>query len=111
MNEEKELYSKEAVLNLSSVVIKYFLKAMLELLEDPDMDDFPSDDLANLVQNYIDNIPDEEDFIIEDIAEYLKNDSEFMNDANKFLGNIEDYEKQKEKRFQEKENIFEDEGD
>ena len=112
MNKEKEVYSKEAVLNLSSAVIKYFLKGMLELVENPGMEDFPSYDLAKSVENYIDNIPDEEDFIVEDIVEYLKNDSEFMNDANKFLGNIEDYEKQKEeRRTQTREEMFEDEED
>ena len=111
MNEEKEVYSKEAVLDLSSTVIKYLLKAMLEVLEDPGMDDFPSDDLADSVQNYIDNIPDEVDFIIDDLIEYLRNDSEFMNDADKFKEKIENYEKLKKKRTQEREEIFEDEED
>lgn len=110
MNEEKELYSKEAVLNLSSMVIKYLLKATLELTEDPD--DFPSDDLANSVQNYFDNITDEEDFIIEDTIEYLRNDSEFMDDAEKFAEILENYEKQKEeKKKQTREEMFEDEED
>jgi len=112
MKEEKELYSKEAVLNLSSAVIKYFLKGMLELVEDPGKEEFPSYDLAKSVENYFYNIPDEENFIIEDIVKYLKNDSEFMNDANKFLGNIEDYEKQKEeRRTQTRDEMFEDEED
>ena len=112
MNEEKELYSKEAVLNLSSGVIKYLLKAILELTEDPGMNDFPSYELANSVQNYMDNMPDEEDFIIEDIIEYLRNDSEFMYDVEKFTEILENYEKQKEeKKKQTREEMFEDEED
>lgn len=111
MNEEKEVYSKEAVLDLSSMVIKYFLKAMLEMLEDPGMGDFPSDDLADSFQNYIDNMPDEEDFIIEDLIEYLSNDSDFMEDADKFKEKLENYEERKKQRTQEREDIFEDEED
>lgn len=95
MNEEKELYSKKAVLNLSSMVIKYLLKAILELTEDPD--DFPSDDLANLVEEYMNNIPDEEDFILDDLIEYLKTDSEFMSDIDKLVKHIEKYNEEKGK--------------
>ena len=89
MNEEKELYSKEAVLDLSSMVIKYLFKAILELTEDPG--DFPSDELANSVEEYMNNIPDEEDFIIDDFIEYLRNDSDFMDDVDKLVKHIEKY--------------------
>lgn len=95
MNEEKELYSKEAVLNLSSTVIKYLLKAILELVEDPD--DFPSYELANSVEEYMNNIPDEEDFILDDLIEYLKTDSEFMSDIVKLVKHIEKYNEEKGK--------------
>lgn len=109
MKEEKELYSKEAVLNLSSMAIKYLLKAVLELTEDPG--DFPSYELANSVEEYMNNIPDEEDFIIDDLIEYLRNDSDFMNDVDKLVKHIEKYNEEKEKRTQEREDIFEDEED
>ena len=97
MNEEKEVYLKEAVLDLSSGVIKYLLKAILELTEDPGMDDFPSDDLADSVEEYMNNITDEEDFIIENIIEYLRNDSDFMDDVDKLVKHIEKYNEEKGK--------------
>jgi len=110
MNEEKELYSKEAVLDLSSMVIKYLFKAILELTENPD--DFPSYDLSKLVEESMNNIPDEEEFIIDDIIEYLKNDSEFMDYIDRLTEKIDNYEKQKEERKkQTKEEMFEDEED
>lgn len=95
MNEEKELYSKEAVLDLSSMVIKYLLKTILELTEKPN--DFPSYELANSVEEYMNNIPDEEDFILDDLIEYLKNDSEFMSDIDKLVKHIEKYNEEKGK--------------
>lgn len=97
MNEEKELYSKGAVLNLSSMVIKYLLKAILELTEDPGMNDFPSYELANSVEEYMNNIPEEEDFILDDLIEYLKTDSEFMDDVEKLVKHIEKYNEEKGK--------------
>ena len=95
MNEEKELYSKEAVLDLSSMVIKYLFKAILELMENPG--DFPSDELANSIEEYMNNIPDEEDFIIDDFIEYLRNDSDFMDDVDKLVKHIEKYNEEKGK--------------
>lgn len=95
MNEEKELYSKEAVLDLSSSVIKYLFKAILEVTENPD--DFPSYELSKSVEEYVYNMPDEEENIVDDIIEYLKNDSDFMDDVDKLVKHIEKYNEEKGK--------------